>query len=306
MLSPNDRGDTPANISLLAIVLNWNSESDTVACVESLLAQRPGPPDILLVDNASTDGSGDRLRIRFPMVSYLQTGENLGYAGGNNRGIAWGLARGAEWLLVLNNDTVAEPDCIARLLEPVVANDRLAATAPLIVRFDDPNCVWFAGGTFSRLRAVGQHNGEGRRVADVVDAAIDARQPRRCTFLSGCCMLIRARALDGAEAFREDFFAYVEDAELCLRLVSAGWELAWIPAARLAHRVPPHLAPASPWQIVQRDRNRRRLVASHYSGIARVKFYAWFWSSRLILLARYALAGDWERLQAIIRGAREA
>ena len=253
------------------------------------------------MDNASPDGSGERLRASYPSVDYLQTGENLGYAGGNNRGIEWALARGAVWVLVVNNDTVAEPDCVRLLFEAASGDGCLGAVAPLIVRHDDPDRVWFAGGRLSRLRAMGVHRGAGARVADAT-RAVSAAPGCECSFLCGCCVLFRAAALREVGAFRDDFFSYVEDVDLSYRLGGAGWKLAWVPAARLAHRVPAHRAAAQPLQIRLRDRNRRRMVRDLYPLPLRLAFALWFWPTRLMHLVRHALAGDRARARAVLAG----
>ena len=284
-----------------AIVLNWNGESDTAACLDSLLVQQGVALEVLLVDNDSPDGSGERLRGRYPDLHYLQTGANLGYAGGNNRGIAWAMDRGAEWVLVCNNDTVAEPQCVRTLLAAAQADERIAALAPLIVRFDSPESVWFAGGTFSVARGLGRHDHEGATVAQV-ERRLGTAAWQPCTFLTGCCLLLRVRALDAVGAFREDFFAYVEDVDLSLRLSRAGWRLGWVPRARLAHRVPARDALPSPAQIALRDRNRRRMVRDRYPWYLRAVFAGWFWPTRVISLGRYVLSRDWARTRAMLEG----
>ena len=283
-----------------AIVLNWQGEDDTAACIDSLLGQRGVDVRILLVDNASPDGSGQRLHARYPQLDYLETSANLGYAGGNNEGLRWALERGAEWILVVNNDTVAAPDCLARLCKAAAREPRVGALAPLIVRHDDPGRIWFAGGTFSPLRALGTHEHEGERTSDVVGDSAD--EWRECSFLTGCCLLLRADALRDVGLFRADYFAYVEDVELCLRLRRAGWRLGWVPGAQLAHRVPPFAAPPSAFQIVMRDRNRRRLVREHYTPGRRAAFLLWFWPTRMVHLVRYLVAGDLARTKAILTG----
>jgi GT2 family glycosyltransferase len=292
---------------VVVVVLNWNAEHDTAACLDSFLGQQGVRPEILLVDNASADGSGGRLHARYPSVGYLQTGGNLGYTGGNNRGIAWARRRGAEWVLVVNNDTVADPDCLQRLLAAAASEPRIAALAPLIVRHDDPTRICFAGGRFDRMRGVGFHDLEGAPVSAVA-ADLDvggAAVWRECTFLTGCCLLLRDAALRDVGDFQEDFFAYGEDVELCLRLARAGWRIGWVPDARIAHRVPPLGAPPSPTQILLRDRNRRRMVRLHYPLRWRLAFALWFWPTRAIHLARYLLRRDWGRGRAILAGMRE-
>ncbi|CAN5748107.1 N/A [soil metagenome] len=288
---------------LVAVVLNWNNEGDTAACLDSLLAQEGVSLEILLVDNASADGSGARLHERYPAVHYLETGENLGYAGGNNAGLRWALDRGAEWILVVNNDTVADASCLARLLGVAAQDAHIGALAPLIVRHDAPERVWFAGGHFSRLRALGTHDHEGEIADDVARTAARGDHTwRACTFLTGCCLLLRGEALRDVGLFRADFFAYVEDVELSLRLREAHWQLGWVPAARLAHRVPPVGTAESPMQITLRDRNRRRLVRDRYPLRDRVLFHIWFVPTRVVHLLRYVMRRDMARTKAILAG----
>jgi GT2 family glycosyltransferase len=284
-----------------AIVLNWKGEEDTAACIESLLAQRDVTLEILVVDNASPDGSGARLHARFPQLPYLQTEANLGYAGGNNRGIEWAFARQADWVLVVNNDTVAEPDCVRRLLDAAASDSRVAALAPLIVRYDDPDRVWFAGGRHDRFRVIGVHEHWNQPIDRLLQRTGD--EPfHACSFLTGCCLLLRRPALEEVGLFRADFFAYVEDLELSMRLCAAGWRIGWVPAARLAHRVPPLEAEPNPMQIHLRDRNRRRLARDAYPVSWRAIFSLWFWPTRVLHLARYAWARDWARARAILTG----
>ena len=277
-----------------AIVLNWCKEADTAACLESLASSRYDALDVLLVDNGSPDGSGDRLHSRYPAVDYLQTGVNLGYAGGNNRGIERALAGNADYLLVLNNDTVVDPECVANL---VSASQTTGApvVAPLIVYFGEPDRVWYGGGAFSRMRALGTHVLENERV--------DASQTRTSTaFVCGCCFLMRSDIARRIGGFDESFVAYVEDVELSVRLMKAGIEMLYEPAARVLHRVTPSDV-ASPSQIRQRDRNRRRVVRRHYDVVSRVGFGCWFYPTRVAHLLRSSALGDWPRARAIVEGA---
>lgn len=286
---------------VVAVVLNWCGEEDTAACLESLAASTYPALTVLLVDNGSPDGSGERLRERFPDLPYLQTGANLGYTGGNNRGVAWALAHGADHVLVLNNDTVVAADCVTRLVEAAEqppAGARVGAVAPKILYHDEPQRLWFAGGDFRPARGLGVHRRE--------HEADDPARERGCevvSFLTGCCLLIPAPVLRAVGGFREEYFAYVEDVELSLRLTRAGYALLYEPAARLLHRVDPRPAPPSPFQILQRDRNRRRLVRDHYGAGEAIRFACWFYPTRAARLVQYAAARDWPRARAVIQGA---
>lgn len=277
-----------------AIVLNWCNEADTASCLESLAAMQYDALDVLLIDNGSPDGSGARLHARFPSINYLQTGSNLGYAGGNNRGIEHALARNADYILVLNNDTVLDATCVANL---VAASERTGApvVAPLIVYFDEPDRVWYGGGVFSRMRALGRH----LRENELVDSS---ERSAPTSFVCGCCFLIRADVARRVGGFDESFFAYVEDVELSLRLLTAGIQMHYEPSARVLHRIG-RSDPSTAFQIRQRDRNRRRLVRLHYDALSRVGFGLWFYPTRAVHFLRFALRRDWDRARAIVDGA---
>jgi GT2 family glycosyltransferase len=282
-----------------AVVLNWCNESDTAACLESLASDGYDALSILLVDNGSPDGSGARLHARFPAIPYLPIGENLGYTGGNNRGMERAVAEGAEYVLVINNDAVVEPGCVAALVAAAQSEPRVAAVSPKILRFDDPSRLWFGGGSFDMTRAIGRHIGE-----NLPDRPAETAV-REQSFLSGCCLLIPAAVLRAGGYFREDFFAYVEDVEFSLRQVTLGNVLLYAPAARVRHRVPAVGTAPTPFQIRMRDRNRRRLVALHYGVISRFVFALWFYPTRVVHAIRYALTGDGARLRAVVQGMTE-
>jgi len=286
---------------VIAVVLNWCNEHDTKACVDSLAAQDYPALGVLLVDNGSPDGSGPRLHARYPNVGYLQTGQNLGYAGGNNRGMKQAVDEGAEYVLVVNNDTVLEKSCVRELVQAVRGEEGVGAVGAKILRYDAPDRIWFGGGEFDRMRAIGRHVAE-----NLVDANPAERDVRDVGFLTGCCLLIPAETLRTVGVFRDDFFAYGEDVEFCLRVTRKGLRLVYAPAARLKHRVPPVGALPSPMQIRFRDRNRRRIVRLHYGALDTVLFSVWFYPTRVALIVRYALQGEVERVRGVMKGMVEA
>lgn len=286
-------------MTVWAIVLtHGGAEEITAACIESLLAQDYPALTVLLVDNASYDGSGGRLRARYPGIAYLNTGGNFGYTGGNNRGMRYALERGADFVLVLNNDTVLEPGCVSALMRSARQAGRFGAIAPKILYWDDPGRIWYGGGDYSWARALGSH----RREMEPDDPSEGARlEPM--TFATGCCFLMPAPVAREMGGFREDFFIYGEDTELSLRLVRAGYPLYYQPAARLLHREPPGRRLASPFATRQRDRNRRRIVQAHYGWPMRLVFALWFYPTRAVRLVQYLLRGDWQGARAQVAGA---
>jgi len=283
-----------------AVVLNWCNEHDTIECLDSLQRQDHPALTILLVDNGSPDGSGARLHARYPAISFLQTGENLGYAGGNNRGMKQALDEGADYVLVLNNDTVLEKSCVRELVQ-AARSEGVGAVGAKILRYDAPEKIWFGGGRFDRLRAIGRHER-----ANQVDLDPAERQLLEATFLTGCCLLIPAATLRTVGYFRDDFFAYLEDVEFGLRIMKSGYRLLVASAARLRHKVPPLGSSPSASQIHLRDRNRRRIVRLHYSLFDALRFAIWFYPTRVALMVAYGLRGDAARVRGILRGMVEA
>ena len=158
-----------------------------------------------------------------------------------------------------------------------------------------PERIWYAGGEFSPIKGLGLHWRDSE-----LDQPDEAENTCEITFMTGACCLLSAEALRVIKGFDEDFFAYVEDADLSLRMRQAGYQLYYQPAARVLHHCAPPGTPPSPFQIRQRDVNRRRIMRKHASLGHRIPFLARFWITRAILLLRYALTGDWERAQAIL------
>ena len=282
----------------LAVVLNWCAEEDSAACVASLLADETPGLELLIADSASPDGSGDRLAARFPGVAYLQTGANLGYAGGNLLAMEWALARGFDYVLVINDDAEVRPGCVGALIAALEGDARAAACAPTVVHGGDEQVVWWGGGRFVPYKALGVHHHYG---APVSSLPVGDGSPVPVTFLSGCVVLFRLSALRAHGGFRAEYFAYVEDAEWSWRLTQAQWSLLWVPAARAVHKVPFPAPPPSPFGIEHRDRNRRRVAARY--GPSRWRWAVWFWGTRMIRGGQYLIRGDYRRARSVVVGA---
>ncbi|MGH7483432.1 MAG: glycosyltransferase family 2 protein [Longimicrobiales bacterium] len=291
---------------VVAVVLNWCGEEDTTACVASLLASAYGALEIVLVDNGSPDGSGERLRARFPALPFIQTGANRGYTGGNNRGIEAALGREADYVLVLTNDTVVEPDAVRRLVvaaeRSAAAGARVGAAGPKILYHDEPGRTWFAGGELLGIRIMGRHLGEGEPDTGGGGGGGEGGGVP-VTFLTGCCLLLPATVVREQGAFDESLFAYLEDVELGIRLAGAGYTLLYVPDARIRHRVARGRGRETPFQVYLRERNRVRVMRKHYRGLAKARFYLFFVPSRLVRTAQYLARGRVAHAVSIWKGA---
>ena len=201
---------------VVAVVLSWNGREDTLACLRSLEGEGA---DVIVVDNASSDGTADAVT----GVDVIRNARNLGYAGGMNVGIRAALEREADAVLLLNNDVELEPGAIAAL---AAALDDAAAVCPVVVFADQPDRIWYAGASFDPRRGY-----NGRHRTD------EPHAPRDTERICGAAVLIPRGVLESVGAFDEDLFAYVEDADWSLRARAAGLPLRVIPAGRVRHKV---------------------------------------------------------------------
>ena len=221
-----------AEFSIGAVVVNYNQRLLTEACVAALLRSDYPRLAVVLVDNGSTDGSGDYLRGRFPSLQVLETRRNLGFAGGSNVGLKYLLEGHVDLIFLLNNDTEVAPDCASHLASAALEHPDMAVFAPKIVYYDRPQVLWYAGGNIRLHRPQGaSHFGFGNPDAGQFDVQ------RRVTFVSGCAMAVRRCALERIGLFDEGFFAYCEDLDWCVRAGRLGYRALYVPTARVCHRV---------------------------------------------------------------------
>lgn len=281
------------NPRVVVIVLTYCNEAEAADCLRSLARSTYPALTVVLVDNASPDGSAERLRVQFPDIVHLQAGRNGGYTAGNNHGITWALANGADYIMVLNDDTEVDPACVSQLVAAATETEA-DAVAPLITYHGEPTVAWYAGGSYSRARVTAKHLCENEPVS-----ASQERAP--ISFVCGCCFLARAEVFRAIGGFDESYFTYVEDLEFSVRMQRSGYRLLYEPQARVLHRIERAVQP-TPRQIALRDTNRRRLVARHYGVVERLTFAAWFYPTRVLHLARYVGRRDWPRSRAIVDG----
>lgn len=192
--------------------------------------------DVLVVDNASSDGTADAIAARFPRVRVLGNDENLGFGRAVNRGVE---AVDTPVVVLVNNDVVCEPDFVERMLEPF-SDDRVGLVAGVLVQHDAPELVDSAGieldptlRSWDRLW--------NRPLADVTNGSSPLGP-------CGGAAAYRVAAWREVGGFDDAFFAYWEDVDLALRLRLAGWRSAFAAGARVLHKHSQTLGAASPAQ----------------------------------------------------------
>jgi GT2 family glycosyltransferase len=206
-------------------------------CLESLGSQDV-PADVIVVDNASTDGTEAMVRERFPSVRVLRLERNAGFGRAVNAGVA-AAGASAEALVLVNNDTVCGPGFLRAILAPL-ADPSVGMVSGVLEQGDAPGLVDSAG--IELDVTLGSWDMAWNEPTDVVDRLQEPAGP------CGGAAAYRAEAFRAAGGFDEAFFAYWEDVELALRLRLHGWRCVRAPAARALHRHGATLGAASPAQ----------------------------------------------------------
>jgi GT2 family glycosyltransferase len=222
--------------SLAIVIVTYNSRDELPACLDSVVGHtHPFPTQIVVVDNASTDGTLDYVRSAWPMVRGIDAGGNLGFSRANNLGVR---ATASEFVLFLNPDTVVPPGAIATLVRGLAVHPEAAAAGPRIVDasgFPELSFGW----TISPLGELRQklvgalHARRVRPVVRLVDRWAREAGPRE--WVSGACLVARRSDLDAVGLFDERFFMYTEDVDLCVALRKRGREVLFLPQAEVLH-----------------------------------------------------------------------
>jgi len=233
-----------------AVVVSYNTRDDLLRCLASLAAHVRLPLEVVVVDNASTDGSAAAVRAAYPAARVLESPANQGFSAANNAGIR---ASSAPQVLVLNSDAELTPGALETLSGLLDARPDVGVVGPRTVNPDGsvqlsfgpdltPLSEWRQRSLVLGLRA--------RRPEALREAEQRASREHEPDWVSGSCFLARRAALEAIGGFDEGFFLYEEDADLCRRLRGAGWRVLYTPAAEVRHAL---------GQSMARDPARARL-----------------------------------------------
>jgi len=220
-------------MDLSIILVSYNDLARLRACLASLEGSPSGGgSEILVVDNASNDGTVEAVRREFPAVRVIANPRNEGFPAANNRGARE--ARG-RFLLFLNTDTIVPPGAPAALLGRLAPDAAAGAVGPALVRAPGDYQVSF-GNRVSYLGQVFQKfvlNPAWKRALRA--PARRACGERTVGWLSAACLLCRREAFEAVGGYDETFFLYFEDIDLCYRMRAAGWKLLFVPAIEVRH-----------------------------------------------------------------------
>jgi GT2 family glycosyltransferase len=218
-------------MDLSVIVLNYNTKKLLRNCLSSVFASTGEfKIEVLVADNGSTDGSIEMIKNDFPRAVLIQNGQNLGFSKGNNVAIKQAAGR---HILLLNSDTVVQPDAFAKMIEKADGDVNIGALGPKILlpngQLDPSARRNFPNPANSFLRLFGLKKFSNYNIAGPVDQEMEVEA------IMGACMLVPRRVIDQVGMLDEDFFFYGEDLDWCFRIKQAGFKVVYFPQAEILH-----------------------------------------------------------------------
>jgi len=258
----------PDKISI--ILLNWNGKKDTLECLASL--QKIDHPNFqpIVVDNGSTDGSVEAFRTAFPRVPILETKANLGFAGGNNAGIEWVLRHHAEWILLLNNDTIVDPQLLNAFLAAAKEQPKAKILGAKILRYGDWTTIDHLGGFWNGQKGEFDSPESGQTDHPYFDM-------KPVDYVCGAAFFMHRSVPEAIGLLEPRFFLFWEETDYCYRARKAGFEVWTAPEAKIWHK-----------------------VSSSFTGGKPHMHYFW-WRSRLLWIERNCSEAEkWKLYRKIV------
>lgn len=214
-----------------AVTVNWNQPHLTQLCVQSLVKGSRVPDWVIVVDNGSTLDPTAVVRGAYPHTVVLRNATNMGFAAAANHGTERALALGAEAVLIVNNDAVVHPDCVAALVSALEGDASLAGAGAKTLTQEQPPRIHTAYGILT------YHGQLVRQQGWLEPDVTQFNALAHVDYISGCAMLLRRAALERVGLLDAEFFAYHEDLDWCTRARRAGYRVAYVPAAIVYHRM---------------------------------------------------------------------
>ena len=286
-----------ANFPLVSIItLNYNQSELTVQLLQSLQQLAYPNVEVIVCDmNSKEDQSAILSGISFPKTRVLFSNVNLGFAGGNN----WGIEQSnGEYILLINNDTVVEPNLVDKLLSVLQHSKNIGVVSPKIKFYFDKEIIQYAG--FNRMNFyTGQTSGIGYKQVDQPEF----NRPRETASAHGCAMMIARKTLNEIGGLCDDYFLYYEEWDLSLRLGKKNLKVWYEPSTTVFHLESQSVGVNNPLKEYLLTRNRILLVRRFARPHQLIVFVLFFtFCSIPMNVVRFALKKQFSQLTAFIKG----
>ena len=235
-------------VDISVITINYNGLKDTCEFLDSWVRHIHSISyELIVVDNASLNDEVSVIESKYPQVQVIRSEKNLGFAGANNLGID--VAQG-KYLFFLNNDVLMQDDRIPGLIQRLESDKQIAGVSPLIVDYEAPHAIQYAG--YTPLSSITLRNhaiGEG-------DNDKSAYPASETPYLHGAAMLVKRSVIDKLGKMPEEYFLYYEELDWCTYMTHEGYTLWYEPACEIIHKGSQSTGTGSPLKAFYLSRNR--------------------------------------------------
>ncbi len=281
---------------LVSIVsVNWNNAEITLDMVRSFEGLRYTHYELIIVDNGSTRGGDIEKVLDYPQVKLIKTGKNLGFAGGTNVGIR---ASEGEYILLLNNDTVVNPNFLDSMVQVLEDNPKAGVVSPKIYFYDDPMRFQYAGGT-----GINPLTGRGFFIGykEMDEGQYDhIKQTYLC---SGACMMVRREVFEEIGLLSERYFMYYEEHDFTERAQKAGWMCYYTANSFIHHKVSLSMGKYNPLKTYYMYRNRLLFMRRVKNGPTLIPFKLYYYLLAIPKnLMQHTFKKELDHAQSILKG----
>lgn len=272
------------------VIVTWNCKKYTQECLESLAKFRHDPDtEIILVDNASEDGTPEMVRDLFPEVTLVQSKENLGFARGNNVGLRM---TSGEYVCLINPDVRVLDGCLETMLAYMKENPRVGLLGPRMIGFDGKPYPSYMGAptlwrTFCRALALDDLFPKSKLFAGYLMTYFDGSHTADVDILTGWFWVTRREALDQVGLMDESFFMYSDDVDWSKRFRDGGWRVVYLPTAESVHYGGGTTARSPVRFSVEMQRANFRYWQKNYSRAAQLAYLSLAWLHQAVRLVGY-------------------
>jgi GT2 family glycosyltransferase len=257
------------------IILNWNGLDCIIECITSVEKTKYKNVEIIVVDNASTDGSPEKIKELFPHIYLIQLDKNIGYAAGNNKGFS--IAKG-KYVATLNNDVIVEPEWLTQPIQFLEENENAGIIACRQMNFDNHeiiDCLYSYPLRSLLFRPMG--NGKKYSLKPLFS------QPGYVIGAAGASAIYRKKLLDELGGFDERYYSYHEESDLCMRAFLSGWKCLYAPQSTVFHKGSFSFNRIKKQQAFYHERNRIWFIYKFFPSFLILKYAFWIFIMELRL-----------------------
>ncbi len=277
------------------ITVNYNGSIHTRAFLNSLRNITYRQIEIFVVDNASSESIED-LKQDFPEVIFIESKENLGFAGGNNLAIQ---AAQGKYFFLLNNDTELESNFLEPLVELMESNTQIGIVSSKLVYYSEPNRLQFAGSL-----GINMYTGRGFAIGHKEIDAPKFDGSYKTELAHGAAMLFSREVVEKVGLMADLYFLYYEETDFCERVKRAGFEIWYCGASKVYHKESMSVGKESPLKTYYLTRNRVIFTKRNTSGLQRYMAVLFFYLIAFPKgIIKYIFKKEYKLLGAFVRGA---